>query len=71
MGLFVHQKKLFFFAAPTVKLVDGGKNFGRVVIEVDGLMGLVLDNSWSDEEAAVVCREISKDYVGGEVYRYL
>ena len=64
------KNNLISVSAPKVKLVAGGKNFGRVVVEIDGRSGLVIDKDWSNKEAQVVCKEIDNDYVGGEVYRY-
>ena len=38
---------------------------------MDGQTGLITDSKWTDKDAQVVCKEINKNYVGGEVYRYI
>ena len=38
---------------------------------MDGQTGLITDSKWTDKDAQVVCKEINKNYVGGEVYRYV
>ena len=38
---------------------------------MDGQTGLITDSKWTDKDAQVVCKEINKNYVGGEVYRYM
>ncbi|XP_061172170.1 deleted in malignant brain tumors 1 protein-like [Saccostrea echinata] len=54
------------YSAPRVKLLDGGVNFGRVVIDVDGVESTVCDTTWRQPEANVVCRELG--FVSGEKY---
>jgi hypothetical protein len=57
---------MFSVLAPQVKLQDGGENFGRVVIDVDGKESTVCDTTWGQAEAEVVCRELG--FVSGENY---
>ena len=42
-----------------VRLVNGTAPYeGRVEICYDGVWGSVCDNSWSDRDAAIVCRQL-------------
>lgn len=45
-------------------LVDGGKNYGRVIIHVDNEAGSICDNKWGSQESSVVCRSLG--YNAGE-----
>ena len=57
------------FAAPRILLVDGGENYGRVIVDVDNEAGAVCDNRWGTSEATVVCR--SMGYKAGEPMVYV
>ena len=49
-----------------VQLVDGSTSLeGRVEICIDGTYGTVCDDSWDDDDAEVVCRQIG--YLGGKL----
>jgi hypothetical protein len=49
--------------------VDGGENYGRVIVDVDNEAGAVCDNRWGTSEATVVCR--SMGYKAGEPMVYV
>lgn len=38
--------------------MNGGKNYGRVQISVDGVNGTVCDYGWGTAEADVVCKQL-------------
>ena len=62
---------LVSISAPRVKIAGGGTHFGRIEIDIDGRSGLVVDKGWTNLEAQIACKEINKNFVGGEVYRYI
>ncbi|KAL4227453.1 CD5 molecule-like [Mactra antiquata] len=53
---------------PSLRLVDGGSNYGRVQISSDNVVGSVCDIDWTVQEANVVCREINVNFTQGEPY---
>lgn len=52
----------FCFTAPVVNIV-GDEMYGRVEIEIDGLVGTICNTYWSKYDARTICRE--KGYADG------
>ncbi|XP_052281888.1 deleted in malignant brain tumors 1 protein-like isoform X1 [Dreissena polymorpha] len=55
--------------APTVSLVEGHVNYGRVQVSIDGIAGPVCDWGWNNNAASVVCKQLGRNFTGGEVFR--
>ncbi|ESO92591.1 hypothetical protein LOTGIDRAFT_216664 [Lottia gigantea] len=53
--------------APTVQLVGSGPRSGRVQISFNGQTGTICDNSWSNNDARVVCKTMG--FVDGIAFK--
>lgn len=67
--LFPNLNFVIWFAGFNVNISDGGVDFGRVNIEVDGKIGTICNKEWSTRDAEVICRYIG--FVAGRKWRFV
>ena len=56
------------FIEPTLQLVGGTHNYGRLEVTMDGEVGSICDEGWSRYDATVACKQLG--FTDGEYRRY-